>query len=103
SLVAKLWENTKYFKGQLAAMGFDTGESETPITPIMLGESKLAQDFASKLFEEGVFALPIVFPMVAQGKARIRTMVTAAHSRQDLDDALSAIEKVGKKLGVGKK
>ncbi|MEM2137656.1 MAG: glycine C-acetyltransferase [Candidatus Anstonellaceae archaeon] len=103
SLVKKLWENTKYFKGQLKAMGFDTGESETPITPIMLGESKLAQDFAGKLFEEGVFALPIVYPMVAQGKARIRTMVTAAHTKEDLDTALSAIEKVGKKLGVGKK
>ncbi len=102
SLVAKLWENTKYFKGQLSAMGFDTGESETPITPIMLGESKLAQDFARLLFEEGVFALPIVYPMVAQGKARIRTMVTAAHTRQDLDDALAAIEKVGKKLKAGK-
>ena len=69
----------------------------------MLGESKLAQDFSAGMISEGVFALPIVYPMVAQGKARIRTMVTAAHTRQDLDDALAAIEKVGKKLGVGKK
>ena len=102
SFVKKLWENTNYFKGQLKEMGFDTGESETPITPIMLGDSKLAQDFAAGLFLEGVFALPIVYPMVAQGKARIRTMVTAAHSREDLDAALVAIEKVGKKLNVGK-
>jgi len=100
SLVNKLWDNTKYFKGQLQAMGFNTGESETPITPIMLGESKLAQDFAHEIFHEGVFALPIVFPMVAQGKARIRTMVTAAHSKEDLNDALAVFEKVGKKLKV---
>ncbi|MFA6489156.1 MAG: glycine C-acetyltransferase [Candidatus Micrarchaeia archaeon] len=100
SLVTKLWDNTKYFKGQLKEMGFNTGESETPITPIMLGESKLAQDFAKGIFEEGVFALPIVYPMVAQGKARIRTMVTAAHSKEDLNDALAVFEKVGKKLKV---
>ncbi len=100
TLVRKLWENTKYFKGQLQSLGFDTGSSETPITPIMLGESKVAQDFAREIFSEGVFALPIVYPMVAQGKARIRTMVTAAHSRQDLNDALSVFEKVGKKMNV---
>lgn len=103
SLVAKLWENTKYFKGQLASMGFDTGESETPITPIMLGDSGLAQNFASEMLKEGVFGIPIVFPMVKQDKARIRTMVTAAHTKEDLNGALAAIEKVGKKLGVGKK
>ncbi len=103
TLVRKLWENTNYYKKELATLGFDTGESETPITPIMLGESKLAQDFAVEIFKEGVFALPIVFPMVAQGKARIRTMVTAAHTKEDLNDALAIFEKVGKKLGVGKK
>jgi len=103
TLVRKLWENTKYYKKELAALGFNTGESETPITPIMLGESKLAQDFAVEIFKEGVFALPIVFPMVAQGKARIRTMVTAAHTKEDLNDALAIFEKVGKKLGVGNK
>jgi glycine C-acetyltransferase len=102
-LVKKLWRNTRYWKKNLKQLGFDTGESETPITPIMLGESKLAQQFASKLFEQGVFALPIVYPMVAQGKARIRTMITAAHSKDDLNEALSAVEKVGKELGVGKK
>ncbi|MFA4983496.1 MAG: aminotransferase class I/II-fold pyridoxal phosphate-dependent enzyme, partial [Candidatus Micrarchaeia archaeon] len=103
SLVRRLWDNTKYYKKELATLGFNTGESETPITPIMLGESKLAQDFATEIFKEGVFALPIVFPMVAQGKARIRTMVTAAHTKEDLNDALAIFEKVGKKLGVGKK
>jgi glycine C-acetyltransferase len=101
--VRKLWRNTKYYKKALKKMGFDTGESETPITPIMLGDSKLAQDFSKGLYEEGVFALPIVFPMVAQGKARIRTMITAAHSKDDLNTALGAIERVGQKLGVGKK
>lgn len=100
SLVTKLWDNTKYFKSQLQSLGFNTGESETPITPIMLGESRLAQDFAKGIIENGVFALPIVYPMVAQGKARIRTMVTAAHSREDLNDALSVFEKVGRKLKV---
>jgi glycine C-acetyltransferase len=100
TLVRKLWDNTKYFKSEMQALGFNTGESETPITPIMLGESKLAQDFAAEIFNEGVFALPIVFPMVAQGKARIRVMVTAAHERQDLNDALAIFEKVGKKLNV---
>jgi len=100
TLVRKLWDNTKYYKEELRKMGFDTGESETPITPIMLGESKLAQDFATEIFNEGVFALPIVYPMVAQGKARIRTMVTAAHTKDDLNDALGIFEKIGKKLGV---
>lgn len=101
-LVRKLWRNTRYYKKALKKMGFDTGESETPITPIMLGDSKLAQDFAKELFAQGVFALPIVFPMVAQNKARIRTMITAAHSKDDLNAALGIIETVGKKLGVGK-
>jgi glycine C-acetyltransferase len=102
-LVRKLWRNTRYWKRNLKRMGFDTGESETPITPVMLGDSKLAQDFSRELFNEGVFALPIVFPMVARDKARIRTMITAAHKKEDLDEALAAFERVGKKLGVGKK
>ncbi len=102
TLVKKLWENTKYFKGKLKEKGFDTGESETPITPIMLGESSVAKKFSQEIYAEGVFALPIVFPMVAQGRARIRTMVTAAHSKEDLDFALEKIEKVGQKLGVVK-
>jgi glycine C-acetyltransferase len=102
-LVKKLWRNTRYWKRGLKKLGFDTGQSETPITPVMLGDSKLAQDFSKELFSEGVFALPIVFPMVARDKARIRTMITAAHKKEDLDEALAAFERVGKKLGVGKK
>jgi glycine C-acetyltransferase len=100
TLVRKLWDNTKYFKKEMQSLGFDTGVSETPITPIMLGDSKLAQDFAAEIFNEGVFALPIVFPMVAKDKARIRVMVTAAHEKQDLNDALAIFEKVGRKLSV---
>lgn len=100
SLVKKLWKNTKYFKGKLKDAGFNIGQSETPITPIMLGESELAKKFSRGLFEKGVFALPIVFPMVARDKARIRTMVTAAHEKTDLDDALEIFEKVGKELKV---
>jgi len=99
-IVKKLWRNTNYYKKSLKKLGYDTGVSQTPITPIMLGESKVAQDFAAELFKEGVFALPIVFPMVAQGKARIRTMPTAAHSKEDLNEALAKIEKVGKQLKV---
>ena len=99
-LVDRLWENTRFFKAEMKRLGFDTAHSVTPITPIMLGESKLAQDFATEIFNEGVFALPIVYPMVAQGKARIRLMVTAAHTKEDLNDALAIFEKVGKKLAV---
>ncbi|MCX8196709.1 MAG: glycine C-acetyltransferase [Candidatus Micrarchaeota archaeon] len=97
-LVRKLWRNTRYWKGSLKKLGFDIGESQTPITPVMLGESKLAQEFSRQLFEEGVFALPIVYPMVAKDKARIRTMITAAHTKDDMNDALAAFEKVGKRL-----
>ncbi|MDG6997202.1 MAG: glycine C-acetyltransferase [Nitrososphaerota archaeon] len=100
SIVERLWANTRYFKKALKDLGFDTGESETPITPIMVGEGSIAQDFAKESFNQGVFVLPIVYPMVAKGKARIRTIVTSAHSKQDLDDALGAFEKVGKKLSI---
>lgn len=99
-IVKKLWRNTRYYKRSLKKLGFDTGVSETPITPIMLGENKLAQDFAAELLQEGVFTIPIVYPMVAQGKARIRTMPTAGHSKDDLNEALAKIEKVGRKLNV---
>ncbi|MCX6802391.1 MAG: glycine C-acetyltransferase [Candidatus Diapherotrites archaeon] len=100
SFVKKLWKNTAYFKQKLKALGFDTGQSETPITPIMLGESATAVQFSQNLFREGVFALPILFPMVARDKARIRTMVSAAHSKEDLDEALGKFEKIGKELKV---
>jgi len=99
-LVDKLWSNAGYFKEKMNALGFDTGASETPIVPVMLGEATLAQQFSKRLFEEGVFAMAIGFPTVPQGKARIRVMNTAAHTQEDLDEGLAAFEKVGKELGV---
>ena len=98
--VKKLWSNTKYFKKQLVSLGFDIGKSATPITPVMLGDSAIAKRFSNRLFEEGVFALPIVFPMVAKDRARIRNIVNAGLKRADLDDALRAYEKIGKELKV---
>ncbi len=99
-LVDKLWDNAKYFKGEMKKLGFDTGVSETPITPVMLGEAPLAQQFSRELFENGVFAMAIGFPTVAKGKARIRVMISASHDRDDLGQGLEAFEKVGKKLAV---
>ena len=99
-LVDKLWDNAKYFKAEMKKLGFDTGVSETPITPIILGEAPLAQQFSRELFENGVFAMAIGFPTVARGKARIRVMISASHDRDDLGQGLEAFEKVGKKLAV---
>ena len=99
-LVDKLWDNAKYFKAEMKKLGFDTGMSETPITPIMLGEAPLAQQFSRELFEEGVFAMSIGFPTVAKGKARIRVMISASHDNDDLGQGLEAFAKVGKRLGV---
>jgi glycine C-acetyltransferase len=99
-LVTRLWSNGDLFKREMQALGFDVGHSETPIVPVMLGEAPLAQEFSRKLFEAGVFAMAIGFPTVPQGKARIRVMNTAAHSQSDLEEALSAFQKVGKQLGV---
>jgi glycine C-acetyltransferase len=99
-LVDRLWENTRYFKGEMKKLGFDTGQSVTPITPVMLGEAKLAQDFSRRLFEEGVFAMAIGFPTVARGQARIRVMVSAVLSRDDLEYGLEKFAQVGKELGV---
>jgi len=99
-LVDKLWANAKYFKAEMKKLGFNTGVSETPITPVMLGEAPLAQQFSRELFEEGVFAMAIGFPTVAKGKARIRVMISAAHDNDDLGKGLEAFEKIGKKLGV---
>ncbi len=98
--VEKLWENTKYFKSAMRDLGFDIGKSETPITPVMVGESGKAKRLSSRLFEIGVFALPIVYPMVAQGKARIRTIMNAALTKEDLDFAIGAFEKAGKELEI---
>jgi glycine C-acetyltransferase len=99
-LVDRLWENARYFKAEMKTLGFDTGVSTTPITPIMLGEAPLAQQFSRTLFENGVFAMALGFPTVPKGKARIRVMISAAHSRDDLDRGLSVFKKVGKELGV---
>lgn len=98
--VERLWKNTRYFKKELVSLGFDIGKSETPITPVMLGESATAKTFSDRLYEEGVFALPIVFPMVAKDKARIRNILNAGLTRKDLDVALAAYEKIGKELKV---
>ncbi|WP_101843955.1 glycine C-acetyltransferase [Halobacillus sp. Marseille-P3879] len=99
-LIDKLWANTKFFKEGLNTLGFDTGISETPITPVMVGDDALTHKFSDELFEEGVFAQGIVFPTVPRGKGRIRTIVTAEHSKEELQEALQAFEKVGKKLNV---
>ena len=99
-LVEKLWANTEYFKQGMADLGFDTGRSETPIVPVMLGEAPLAKAFSRALFENGVFAMALGFPTVPQGQARIRVMNTAAHTQEDLDTGLAAFEKVGRELGV---
>jgi len=98
--VRNLWANTRYFKKAMSDLGFDIGRSETPITPIMVGGSNVAKELSAKLFESGVFALPIVFPMVAKDKARIRTIMNAALTTTDLDFAISAFEKIGKELGI---
>src|SRR6266700_2438644 len=100
SLVKKLWDNTRYFKKGLQDAGFDTGNSETPITPVIVGDAGKARELADNLFKLGIFVLPIVFPMVARDKARVRTIVTSAHTRKDLDVALAAFEKVGKQLAL---
>ncbi len=99
-LVDRLWANAKYFKDGMKKLGFNTGLSATPITPVMLGEAPLAQQFSRDLFEEGVFAMALGFPTVPQGKARIRVMISAAHARADLDKGLEAFARVGKKLAV---
>jgi glycine C-acetyltransferase len=99
-LIKKLWANTKFFKKRLKKLGFNIGMSETPITPIMVGDAALAHEFSRELFKEGVFALGIGYPIVAQGKARIRTIVTATHKRRDLMQALAILERVARRLGI---
>lgn len=96
----RLWENTRYFKDEMKSLGFDTGKSETPITPVMLGEAKVAWEFSKRLFEEDVFAQAIGYPTVPKGKARIRVMISALHTKEDLDFALEKFERIGKELGV---
>jgi glycine C-acetyltransferase len=99
-LIDRLWANTRYFKAGLAELGFDTGASETPITPVMMGDSTTASRFSARLFEEGVFAQPVVYPTVALDKARIRTIVTAEHTTAQLDHCLAAFGKVGREVGL---
>ncbi len=96
--IARLWDNTRFFKSALQNLGFDTGISETPITPVMAGDEAKAQQLARRLFDEGIFATSVVFPTVALGKARVRTIVTSEHSRDDLQTCIDAFEKVGREL-----
>jgi len=98
--IEKLWSNARYFKEGLKKIGFDTGASETPITPVMVGDTAKAQKLSARLFEEGVFALSICYPIVARGKDRLRTIVSSGHSQKDLDFALDKFRKVGKEAGV---
>jgi glycine C-acetyltransferase len=97
-LVQKLWSNTHYFKRKMQNAGFNTGTSQTPITPVLLGEAKTAQEFSSRLFEQNVFAMAIGYPTVPMGKARIRVMISATHSEQDLDFGVDKFVTVGKQL-----
>lgn len=104
-LMEKLWENTHYFKKELGLLGFNIGgvttpASETPITPIIIGDGKLTMEFSRELFKEGVLGTGIAFPTVPEGKARIRTIMTATHTREHLDQALEVLKKVGKKMGI---
>ncbi len=99
-LVDRLWESTRYFKAEMSRLGFNIGHSITPITPVMLGEAPLAQQFSRRLFEEGVFAMAIGFPTVPRGQARIRVMMSASLSRKDIAFGLEVFGKVGKELGV---
>ena len=99
-LQERLWTNTRRFKAELTRLGFDTGRSETPITPVMMGDPDVAGRFSDRLLAEGVFAQPVVFPTVAIDKSRLRTIVTAAHSDEQLDTALAAFDRVGRELGL---
>lgn len=99
-LVERLWDNGRYFKSAMLALGFDIGNSETPITPVMLGEAEVAGLMSKKLLERGVFATKIGFPTVAKGKARIRVMISASHSKEDLDFAIAQFAAVGKEMGI---
>jgi len=98
--IANLWDNTRYFKQGLTSAGFNTGISETPITPVIVGEACTAHELSRELFQEGVLATGIGFPTVPKGKARVRTIVTATHTRKELDRALEVFGKVGKKMGL---
>jgi glycine C-acetyltransferase len=103
--IEKLWDNTRYFKKELGALGFNIGgrntpASETPITPVIVGEGRVAMEFSRELFKEGVMATGIAFPTVPEGKARIRTIMTATHTREELDQALETLKRVGKRMSI---
>jgi glycine C-acetyltransferase len=100
-LVDRLWKNARFFQAEMKKMGFDIGKTQTPITPVMLGDVQLARQFSRELLDEGVFAGALGFPTVPKGKARIRVMISAAHSQNDLEQALDAFNRVGKRLGKG--
>jgi glycine C-acetyltransferase len=99
-LIDRLWENTRHFKAGLGRLGFDTGQSQTPITPVIVGAGALAHRFSDRLFDEGVFAMGIGFPTVPEDKSRVRTIVTAEHSRDELDVCLDVFERVGRELAI---
>jgi glycine C-acetyltransferase len=99
-LIDRLWENTKYFKSGLARLGFDIGQSETPITPVIVGSGERAMRLSDRLFAEGVFAQGIGYPTVPEARSRVRTIVTATHTRENLDTALAVFERVGRELGI---
>ena len=99
-LLERLWDNTRFFKAGLKALGFNTGMSESPITPVIAGDGALAMKLSDRLFEEGVFAQGIAFPTVARDKARVRTIVTATHTRDELQFALDVFRTVGTELGI---
>ena len=99
-IIERLWENTRFFKAGLVSMGFDTGLSESPITPVIAGEGSKAMKLSDRLFEEGVFAQGIAFPTVARDRARVRTIVTATHTKDELQFALDAFKRVGGELGL---
>ena len=96
----KLWENATYFKAGLQELGFDTGHSETPITPVLIGEEAKTMQFSKALLKEGVFVSGIVFPTVPKGTGRLRCMISAAHTKEDLDFAIEVFGRVGKELGI---
>lgn len=98
--VQALWDNTNYYKGLLRQAGFDTGASETPITPLIVGEAKVAHEFSAALFDAGLWATGLGFPTVPKGKARIRTIVTATHTKKHLDQAVEILTRVAKRLGI---
>ena len=100
SLIERLWQNTRFFKAGLTRLGFNTGASETPITPLIVGQGELAMNFSDRLFEEGVFAQGIGYPTVPEEKSRIRTIVTATHTREQLEFALQVLARVGRRLGI---